>query len=109
MDENSNNRRELRIAYRKGYLAPENDGAYWTEEDRALLVHRYLDIGIGITELAEEFGRYDSAIVQQLMAMGAFTPPTVTRRRCPRKEKCLCSKCNIKDCIYRRNGVDDDA
>ncbi len=104
MNMDKKNQRELRIAFRKGYMVPENTGAYWTDDTREQLAYRYSEVGVGLTELAEEFGRSESAIVQQLIAMGLFTPPTFTRPRLPRKPKCLCSKCRCKKCIRDRKG-----
>ena len=60
---------ELLLAIRNGEMHPERSTAYWTPEERAELQRLYRD-GQGISEIALLLQRSESAVFQQLLAMG---------------------------------------
>ena len=75
----------------------ENDGHYWTEEDINHLIECHND-GIGISELAVEFGRSESTIIQQMYREGLLvTPETKKRHRDPKPEPPTCVRCKMKE------------
>lgn len=84
-------------------IALRRDGAakkkgYWKEEERKLFIKMYNE-GAGITELALQFGRSESAIMNQVDKLG-LNP----RVRASRKEKlgCLCKECSLYDTCNRK-------
>ena len=85
------------IAMRKEGEGMENDGHYWTEEDINHLIEDHND-GIGISEMAVEFGRSENAIIQQMYREGLLvTPETKKRHRDPKPEPPTCETCKLKE------------
>lgn len=94
---NIEDQRELLAAIRNGELPSERTTAYWTAEERAELEVSYRK-GVGISELSLRLQRSETAICQQVIAMGL----TVTSgSRGPRKtkpSKCSCPRCLETKC-----------
>ena len=83
---------------RNGEGNNENYGKPWTDEERDRLDEAYHS-GVGITKLALEFGRSESAIIQQLKLMGAFKKQLMPRNRYD--DQCRCRVCRQqRDCKY---------
>lgn len=85
------------IAMRKKGEGMENDGHYWKEEEINRLIEGHND-GIGISELAVELSRSESAIIQQMYREGLLvTPETKKRNRSPKPEPPACETCEMKE------------
>lgn len=86
------------IAMRSGDFDLENDGQYWSEADKRMLID-FFNEGIGITKMALEMGRSEPAIVQQLVKERMFEHETQTRRSRERSCICRCPQCeDYKTC-----------
>ena len=90
---------ELLLAIRNGEMHPERSTAYWTPEERAELQRLYRD-GQGISEIALLLQRSESAVFQQLLAMGMLAGQGKPRQRNPRQVKCQCPKCLEWECPH---------
>lgn len=90
---------ELLLAIRTGEIQPERSTAYWTPEERAELQRLYRD-GQGISEIALLLQRSESAVFQQLLAMGMLAGQGKPRQRNPRQIKCQCPKCLEWECPH---------
>lgn len=90
---------ELLLAIRNGEMHPERSTAYWTPEERAELQRLYRD-GQGISEIALLLQRSESAVFQQLLAMGMLARQGKSRQRNPRQVKCQCPKCLEWECPH---------
>ena len=55
---------EILNGYRNGTIIPENNGKYWTNEDREKLASMFNN-EVGITRMALDFKRKELAIMQQ--------------------------------------------
>ena len=104
MTENFDNSRELLIAIRRGKIPSERSREYWNEDERKELVQLYSEVGVGISQISLYLQRSESAIVQQLAAMGLLTPPGNERPKTASAAKCRCPKCKTLDCPYYREG-----
>ena len=93
------NQQELLLAIRNGEIHPERSTAYWTPEERAELQRLYRD-GQGISEIALLLQRSESAVFQQLLAMGMLAGQGKPRQRSPRQIKCQCPKCLERECPH---------
>ncbi len=69
---------EILNGYRNGTIIPENNGKYWTEEDRNLLATMFHN-KVGISQMALYFKRKELAIVQQLVIMGLINPSSLVK------------------------------
>ena len=88
---------EMTIAMRTGNLKMENDGDYWSDEDRRKLSDRFY-AGASYNEIALELGRTEPAVQQQIEQMQLYVKSTrAPRKRCPAAQapKCLCSVCTL--------------
>lgn len=70
----------------------EREGLYWSDAERQQLKTDYED-GIGISEIAAKLQRPETAVIQQLIQLGAVKKA----RRCRiKKAGCLCGQCLAK-------------
>ena len=67
----------------------ERDGFYWSEAERQQLKTDY-ENGVGLSEIAAELQRTETAVVQQLIQLDVVKK---TQRRRSKQEVCLCGKC----------------
>ncbi|MBD5168934.1 MAG: hypothetical protein HDT20_02235 [Oscillibacter sp.] len=94
--------REQIIALRQGDASADVRKDYWSADDRELLKKMFLD-GDGITDMALNFRRSETAIVTQLNTMGMFKRSRASRRKEP---DCLCPKCErYPDCAKCRERI----
>lgn len=89
---------EVVIAMRTERTGLDNDGQYWSEADKRLLIE-YFKEGLGITEIALKLRRSEPAIVQQLVKEHMFEHETRSRRSRKPKNQCMCLGCfNYEEC-----------
>ena len=81
------------IAMRTGDFDLENDGQFWSEADKHILITCFNE-GMGISEMALQMGHSEPAIVQQLMKDQMFQHETQTRKRREPSRKCRCPQCD---------------
>ena len=87
----------------------DNDGQYWSEQDKKKLEDRFAE-GVGITEIAMEFKRSEPAIVQMLMKGDHFRTEIKSRNRSNRGQRCLCGRCpDCELCPYSPKNRDKNA
>ena len=79
-------------AYRTGLSVPTQTGNYWTDEDKESL-RRHYEAGVGISTLAYNYMRTETAIVQQLMQLGVMTQAGAARNSRPHVPKCQYPDC----------------
>lgn len=85
------------IAMRMNGKGLDNDGLYWSEEDRKKLVNAF-ESGIGVSEIALLLKRSETAIMQQITCEGLMQFETKKRNRSAKKSaKCLCPTCECRD------------
>ena len=70
----------------------DRQGDYWTAEERESLAQKFHD-GVGITAIALELQRTESAVIQQIEAMDLFGRKKKTSS--PKQPRCLCSSCQL--------------
>lgn len=70
----------------------DREGDYWTAEERESLAQKFHD-GMGITAIALELQRTESAVIQQIEAMDLFGRKKKTSS--PKQPRCLCSSCQL--------------
>lgn len=70
----------------------DREGDYWTAEERESLAQKFHE-GIGITAMALELQRTESAVIQQIEAMDLFGRKKKTSA--PKQPRCLCSNCQL--------------
>lgn len=92
-------KRQLLAAYRSGELSCERSTAYWTQEERAELEEDFR-AGIGISELSLLLQRSETAIYQQLIALGLTATSGTRSPRKPKPNKCECLRCAETQCLY---------
>lgn len=88
---------EMTIAMRNGTLKMENDGDYWSDEDRQKLKDMFY-AGSSYNEIALELKRTEPAVQQQIGLMQLYVKPTRSpRKRCPAAQApvCLCAVCTL--------------
>lgn len=75
----------------------DNDGLYWSEEDRKTLVNAF-ESGIGVSEAALLLKRSEPAVMQQMIREGLMQFETKKRNRSAKKSaKYLCPTCECRD------------
>ena len=90
-------------ALRKGELLTERSCGYWSEEEKEKLLCMFW-AGIGISEIAIELQRTESAVVKQLMDLDVLTYPQNRRKRSPKVKPCSCpGQCEL-GCPYYKEG-----
>ena len=70
----------------------DRHGDYWTEEEKEALAQKFHD-GEGITAMALELQRTESAVIQQIEAMDLFgrkKKNSTSKHPC-----CLCANCKL--------------
>ena len=82
----------------------DNEGKYWTDEDRKQLEHDYYE-GIGFSIIAFNLKRSEGAVFQQASKMKLTAAGTKRRNRtCYKEFGCLCPNCNnYNSCPSRDN------
>ena len=93
------NQRQLLIAHRNGEIPYERAKEYWSEKERKELKNRY-ENGGEVSQMAIQFQRSETAIIQQLTLMALTTPVDKQRTRGPRISKCKCPRCQEFACPY---------
>ena len=93
---------EILNGYRNGTIIPENNGKYWTDEDRNKLASMF-NSEVGITRMALDFKRKELAVMQQLVTMGLLNTPAYHRGQKEKDCGCLCSKCLNFECENNPN------
>lgn len=78
----------------------DREGDYWTDEERETLVQKFRE-GEGITAIALELQRTESAVIQQIEALDLFgrkKKNPISKHPC-----CLCANCKLDPalCPYR--------
>ena len=68
----------------------DRHGDYWTAEEKDELVRKFNE-GDGITAMALEFQRTESAIIQQIEAMDLYGRKK--KKSTPKQPGCLCADC----------------
>ena len=85
-----NSYKESVINMRNRTVRLDREGDYWTAEEKEALVQKFNE-GEGITAMALDLQRTESAVIQQIEALDLFgrkkkNPP-------PKQPRCLCSNC----------------
>jgi len=70
----------------------DREGDYWTEEERETLVQKFHE-GEGITAMALQLQRTESAIIQQIEALDLFGRKK--KNPVPKQPRCLCIHCKF--------------
>lgn len=96
---NLDEQRQLLAAIRSGDLPSERSTAYWTKEERAELEELY-KAGVGISELSLRLQRTETAIYQQLIAIGLTATSGTRNSKSPKPHKCECPRCLETQCPY---------
>ena len=98
----TNDHTESVINMRKRTVRLDREGDYWTESERCEL-HKKFDEGEGLTAMALEFQRTESAIIQQIELMDLFGRKK--KSTSPKEPRCLCANCKLDPalCPYRDN------
>lgn len=79
----------------------DREGDYWTADEKETLVRKFNE-GEGITAMALELQRTESAVIQQIEAMDLFgrkKKHSVSRQPC-----CLCANCKLDPALCPRQG-----
>ncbi len=88
------------IAMRTTGAGLSRQGEYWTEKERKLL-DEYFYSGVGLTDIALQLQRAETAIVQQLVNSKAFENERPKRMRTAEAYPCPCAKCDRKEnCLF---------
>lgn len=94
------------INMRKRTVRLDRDGDYWTDEEKEMLVKKFLE-GEGITAMALAFQRTEPAIMQQIEKMDLYRrkESPVRRKNTPKAPACLCDNCQLDPACCPRCGV----
>lgn len=68
----------------------DREGDYWTAEEKEALVQKFNE-GEGITAMALDLQRTESAVIQQIEALDLFGRKK--KNPTPKQPRCLCSNC----------------
>ena len=95
------------IRNRQTYL--ENEGNYWSDDERKKLDDLYND-GVGISEIALELERTEQAVFVQINLNRGNRGDTVRKCSSAKHHKCLCTECEIgiDNCTYRANNTNKE-
>ena len=79
----------------------DREGDFWTEDERETLIQKFRE-GEGITAMALEFQRTESAIIQQIEALDLFG----RKKKHPAQKPpcCLCANCKLDPALCPRQG-----
>lgn len=77
----------------------DRHGDYWTAEEKEELVRKFNE-GEGITAMALEFQRTESAIIQQIEAMDLYGRKK--KKSTPKQPGCLCADCKLDPALCPR-------
>lgn len=79
----------------------DREGDYWTADEKETLVRKFNE-GEGITTMALELQRTESAVIQQIEAMDLFGRKR--KRSTTRQPYCLCASCKLEPaaCPHQR-------
>lgn len=70
----------------------DREGDYWTDEEKEMLVQKFNE-GEGITAMALQLQRTESAVIQQIEALDLFGRKK--KSSIPKRPCCLCDKCKL--------------
>lgn len=79
----------------------DREGDYWTADEKETLVRKFNE-GDGITAMALELQRTESAVIQQIEAMDLFGRKK--KHSAPRQPCCLCANCKLDPALCPRQG-----
>lgn len=96
---NLNESTESVINMRNRTVRLDREGDYWTDEEREKLVQKFRE-GKGITAMALELQRTESAIIQQIEALDLFGRKK--KASTPKQPCCLCSNCKLDPALCPR-------
>ena len=80
----------------------DREGDYWTAEEKEALIQKFNE-GEGITAMALELQRTESAVIQQIEAMDLFGRKK--KNSMPKQPHCLCINCKLEPaaCPHQRH------
>lgn len=70
----------------------DREGDYWTNEEKEMLVQKFSE-GEGITAMALQLQRTESAVIQQIEALDLFGRKK--KSSTPKQPCCLCPNCKL--------------
>lgn len=79
----------------------DREGDFWTEDEREKLIQKFRE-GKGITAMALELQRTESAIIQQIEALDLFGRKK--KNPAPKQPCCLCANCKLDPTLCPRQG-----
>lgn len=79
----------------------DREGDFWTEDEREKLIQKFRE-GEGITAMALELQRTESAIIQQIEALDLFGRKK--KNPAPKQPCCLCANCKLDPALCPRQG-----
>lgn len=86
----------------------DRGGDYWTEDEKQQLAERF-DAGEGITSIAIQLQRSETAIFQQCEKMDLFKRKSYAKKKyekCLEQDGCLCSNCEHYEKCQNRSNCD---
>jgi len=96
---NVNENTESVINMRNRTVRLDREGDYWTDKEKEKLIQKF-KMGEGITSMALELQRTESAIIQQIEAQDLFGRKKKTS--IPRQPYCLCDNCKLDPALCPR-------
>lgn len=79
----------------------DREGDYWTAEEWETLVQKFNE-GEGITAMALQLQRTESAVIQQIEAMDLFGRKK--KSSAPKQPRCLCANCLLDPALCPHRG-----
>lgn len=79
----------------------DREGDYWTAEEKEALVQKFNE-GEGITAMALDLQRTESAVIQQIEALNLFGRKK--KNATPKQPCCLCSTCKLEPAACLHHG-----
>lgn len=95
-----NSREESVKNMRNRTVRLDREGDYWTAEEKEALVQKFNE-GEGITAMALELQRTESAVIQQIEALDLFGRK---KNPTPKPPCCLCTNCKLDPALCPRQG-----
>lgn len=77
---------------RKRTVRLDREGDYWTSDEKEILRQKFFQ-GEGITMMAINLQRTESAIIQQIELMDLFERKK--KNTAPKEPRCLCTNCKV--------------
>lgn len=79
----------------------DREGDFWTADEKEALVRKFNE-GEGITAMALELQRTESAVIQQIEALDLFGRKK--KNPAPKLPCCLCANCKLDPALCPRQG-----